>query len=162
MTRTESQGTLTFSKADDHYLLEASMVVPRPLDEVWPFFSDAANLEQLTPPWLSFRIITPQPIDMHVGTLIDYQLKVHGIALKWRTRIAEWQPPHMFVDEQLKGPYRLWHHTHTFEPVEGGTRCTDRVAYKPPFAMFSHALVKRDIQTIFEFRQQKLDKIFAG
>lgn len=156
-----SEHTLTFTREDDHYLLVATMHIPRPVDEVWPFFSDAANLEKLTPPWLQFKIVTPQPIDMHVGTLIDYKLKVHHLPMKWRTHIAAWDPPHRFVDEQLKGPYRLWHHTHTFEPVDGGTLATDRVKYRPPLAALTHPMVKRDIKTIFAYRQQELNKLFA-
>ena len=156
------EDSLIFTKTPTHYELKATMWLPRPVEEVWPFFSDAANLERLTPPWLKFNIITPQPIKMQVGTLIDYKIKVRGMPLRWRTRIAEWQPPHKFVDEQLRGPYRLWHHTHTFEPVDGGTLATDRVAYRVPGGALVHNLmVKRDIETIFNYRQEQLRALFG-
>jgi ligand-binding SRPBCC domain-containing protein len=95
--------------------------LPRARDEVFAFFADAGNLERLTPPLLSFSILTPRPIAMRPGTLIDYRLKVRGIPIRWRSEITVWEPPVRFVDEQRKGPYRLWHHTHEFAEQDGGT-----------------------------------------
>jgi len=137
--------------------------LPNPLEEVFPFFADARNLEQLTPDWLSFTVLTPEPIPMAAGTTIDYRLAWHGIPLRWRSEIAAWEPPHRFVDRQLRGPYRLWHHEHRFFEVDGGTRVTDQVDY----AVWGGALalrfgVRRDIERIFEFRRTRLIEIFGG
>ena len=98
------------------YLLEREQWVPASLDQVFRFFSDAANLELLTPAWLRFQILTPQPIHMSPGTWIDYRLHWHGIPMRWRTEITVWQPPHAFEDMQLKGPYKLWHLPIDFTP----------------------------------------------
>jgi hypothetical protein len=126
-------------------------------EEVFPFFADARNLERITPPLLSFRVITPGPIEMHVGTLIEYRLRVHRVPIRWLTSIQAWDPPHRFVDMQLKGPYALWHHTHTFAPAPGGgTTMTDTVRYAigfGPLGELAHRLtVRRDVEEIFSFR----------
>ncbi|HEX7654301.1 MAG TPA: SRPBCC family protein [Verrucomicrobiae bacterium] len=136
--------------------------LPRTPAEVFPFFGDAYNLETITPPWLKFRVLTPAPIPMQVGTLIDYRLRIHGLPVRWRTRISAWEPNHRFVDEQLRGPYRQWIHEHTFEPHAGGTRCRDVVKYAVPFDWLMHPLlVRRDVATIFEYRAEALKKHFA-
>lgn len=136
--------------------LLASQWVPGPPAAVFPFFADARNLELLTPPGLSFRILTPLPVDMHEGTLIDYRLRVHGLPIGWRTRINRWQPPIAFVDEQLRGPYSLWHHTHTFTARDGGTVLGDEVVLRPkggPLARVVMALlVRRDVEQVFRYR----------
>ncbi len=143
------------------FTLHTELWVPRPLDEVFPFFAEARNLETITPSWLKFEVLTPAPIEMRSGTLIDYRIRVHGIPVRWRTEIAEWQPPHRFVDIQLRGPYTLWHHTHTFEPHDGGTLCGDRVRYRPRGGALIHWLfVRRDVERIFRYRQKRLKEHF--
>ena len=137
--------------------------LPKPLEEVFPFFADARNLGELTPEWLSFDVLTPDPIPMAVGTTIDYRLAWHGIPLRWRSEIAAWEPPHRFVDRQLRGPYRLWHHEHRFEERDGGTNVVDVVEY----AVWGGAVavnlgVRRDIERIFGFRRARLIDIFGG
>ena len=102
------------------YLLERDQRVPRPIEEVFAFFSDARNLEAITPSWLGFRILSPEPIVMQPGARIDYRINMHGLPLRWVSEIERWDPPNEFVDVQLQGPYRLWRHTHRFEPVDGG------------------------------------------
>jgi ligand-binding SRPBCC domain-containing protein len=141
-------------------MLEVEQILPVPPDVLWPFFADAGNLEQLTPPWLRFRVLTPPPIAMAVGTLIDYQLRWRGLPIRWRTRIARWDPPHVFVDEQLKGPYRLWRHTHTFERQGDRTVMRDRVEYRAPLGWIAHPLiVRRDVARIFDYRRSVLERI---
>jgi len=133
-----------------------------PPEELFSFFADAANLDALTPPWLNFRILTPQPTAMREGALIDYRLRVHGIPLRWRTRIVVWQSPHRFVDEQIRGPYRLWRHEHTFTECDGGTLVRDHVRYAVPFdALLHRRLVRPDIEKIFQFRAEALRTRFA-
>ena len=142
---------------------QCELWLPMPPDQLFPFFADAANLDAITPPWLHFQIVTPRPIDMRAGTLIDYKLRVHGLPMRWRTLIKEWQPPHRFVDEQLRGPYRQWIHEHTFEACDGGTLARDVVRYAVPFDFIAHPLfVRRDIAKIFAFRQEALRKRFGG
>ncbi len=144
------------------YRLTAETLVSQPLDEVFTFFSDARNLESITPSWLKFQVLTPEPLEMRQGTLIDYRLKVHGVPLRWQSRIAVWEPPHRFVDEQVRGPYRRWWHEHIFESTDGGTRCIDRVDYAVPGgALVNRLFVRRDLATIFAYRQQCLRDIFA-
>lgn len=131
-------------------------------ESIFDFFADAANLEAITPPWLNFRILTPLPIVMDSGTLIDYQLRLHWIPIRWRTEIAEWEPPHQFVDQQLQGPYRLWRHTHTFEPTPDGTLMTDTVEYSVPGGrLINRWFVEPDLNKIFAYRQQSLAKRLA-
>lgn len=137
--------------------------LPLPPEEIFPFFADAGNLDAITPPWLHFRIVTPRPVDMRAGALIDYKLRVHGLPMRWRTLISAWQPPHRFVDEQVRGPYRLWVHEHTFEACDGGTLARDVVRYAVPFDFIAHPLfVKPDIKKIFAYRQEALRKRFGG
>jgi ligand-binding SRPBCC domain-containing protein len=136
--------------------------LPLPPDELFSFFADAANLDALTPPWLHFHIVTPPPIAMREGALIDYRLRMHGIPLRWRTRINVWQPPHRFVDEQLHGPYRQWIHEHTFEACDGGTLARDVVRYAVPFDFIAHRwLVRPDVEGIFQYRAEALRQRFG-
>ena len=140
---------------------QSELWLPLPPEELFPFFANAANLDALTPPWLNFQIVTPPPIVMGEGMLIDYRLRVRGVPLRWRTRVNVWQPPHRFVDEQIRGPYRQWLHEHTFEPRDGGTLTRDRVRYAVPLDFLVHRwLVRPDVEKIFEFRTQKLRKRF--
>ncbi len=131
--------------------------LPGTPEHVFPFFADAANLEAITPPWLHFRIVTPQPVEMREGALIEYRLRLRGVPLRWRTRIDEWDPSPptpRFVDRQLSGPYRLWHHTHEFEPDgPDHTLMRDTVRYEPPVGFLSLPLVRRDLERIFDFRE---------
>jgi ligand-binding SRPBCC domain-containing protein len=161
--------------AHDPYVLETSIVLPRPLAEVFPFFASPENLEVITPPWLNFRILTPRPIPMKAGALIDYRIRLHGLPLKWRTLISAYEPPRRFVDTQVRGPYRLWEHTHTFEEItENGrpaTRVGDRVRYLPmdiPRAVpllggIVHRLfVRGELARIFSYREKKLRALFGA
>lgn len=142
--------------------MRTEVVVPRPIEEVFAFFSDARNLERLTPPWVGFRILTPTPIEMRVGALIDYRIRVRGVPLSWRSEITVWEPPVRFVDLQLRGPYVWWHHEHSFEVVAGGTRVIDSVEYKAPLAWLSHPLlVSRDVQRIFAYRTALLPSLIG-
>ena len=133
-----------------------------PPAELFPFFADAANLDALTPPWLHFQIVTPPPIEMKAGAVIDYRLRVHGLPLRWRTLIRVWQPPRRFVDEQIRGPYRQWIHEHTFEARDGGTLARDHVRYAVPLDLLAHRwFVRPDIERIFNFRSEALRNRFA-
>lgn len=145
------------------HTLETDQWLPRPLFEVFPFFSNAFNLERITPPLLRFRVTTSPPIEMRKGTVIDYRLRVHGVPVRWRSEITEWDPPHRFVDEQRRGPYRLWHHEHRFEERDGGTLCRDMVRYAAPGGPLVHKLlVERDVRKIFAFRSEVLNDIFQA
>jgi ligand-binding SRPBCC domain-containing protein len=140
---------------------QSELWLPLPPAELFPFFADAGNLDALTPRWLHFHILTPRPITMREGALIDYRLRVRGLPLRWRTRINVWQPPHRFVDEQIRGPYRQWVHEHTFEPRDGGTLVRDRVRYAVPLDALVHQwLVRPDIEKIFQFRTEALRRRF--
>ena len=147
------------------HTLEREQHLPQPPEEAFAFFGDAHNLEAITPPWLGFRIVTPGPIEMAAGTLLEYRLRLHGVPVGWRTRIEQWEPPRRFVDVQLSGPYRLWHHTHSFERDGDGTLMCDRVRYALPLwplGELAHlALVRRDLERIFSFRQQRIARLLA-
>jgi ligand-binding SRPBCC domain-containing protein len=143
--------------------LQTELWLPRKREEVFRFFSDAGNLEVITPPWLRFTVLTPRPIEMRVGTRIDYQLKVRGIPLRWQSEITAWEPPVRFVDEQRRGPYRKWRHEHLFEEHGDRTLAIDRVDYDV-FAGFivESLFVRRDVEQIFAFRKTKLLEIFPA
>ena len=138
------------------------MTLPLGREEVFAFFAEAQNLERITPPELGFRIINPTLIDIAEGTLIDYRLSLFGLPFTWRSRISHWDPPHAFVDEQLKGPYSFWHHTHTFAESSEGTAIGDRVLYRLPLWPLSAVglpLVKLQLKRIFTYRQQAIRKL---
>ena len=144
------------------YRLTTEIRLPTPIVEVFEFFSDAHNLEEITPPWLHFSVQTPAPIEMKRGALIDYRLRLHGIPIRWRTEITAWEPPYRFVDEQLRGPYRYWRHEHTFEEKDNETIARDQVDYSVPGGALIHwLLVKSDVRRIFEYRGQILARRFA-
>jgi ligand-binding SRPBCC domain-containing protein len=143
------------------HILRREQRLPGTPEQVFPFFADAQNLEAITPPWLGFSVTTPGPIEMRPGALIEYRLKLHGVPLRWRTTIAVWDPPRRFVDVQLAGPYRLWHHTHDFEPDgDGGTTMRDTVRYAIPLGplgtLAERVLVRRDLAAIFDFRAESV------
>ncbi|HSG08031.1 MAG TPA: SRPBCC family protein [Longimicrobiales bacterium] len=140
-------------------LLRAEAFIPLPRDEVFPFFAAAENLERITPPELRFRIVTPLPVEMREGTLIDYRLSLDGIPFGWRTRITEWDPPVAFTDTQLKGPYHTWIHRHTFEEADGGTLMRDEVRWRVPFwplGAVAMPVVRAKVARIFRHRQETL------
>lgn len=144
------------------YCLTSSLLVAEPRDQVFAFFADAFQLETLTPPWLHFTVRTPQPIEMTEGAFIDYKLRLHGLPIRWRSKISQWQPSSRFVDEQVRGPYRYWHHLHTFEDHPDGTRVVDTVHYAMPLGWIMHPLlVRRDLTRIFEYRQTQLSSLFT-
>ena len=135
----------------------------RPLAEVFEFHADAGNLQALTPTWLDFRILTPRPTEMKAGALIRYRLKLRGVPMRWLTEIAEWRPPHHFVDVQKRGPYRLWEHRHEFEERGGGTEIRDEVRYAVPFSWLVHGwLVGPEVGRIFTYRHGALLQRFGG
>jgi ligand-binding SRPBCC domain-containing protein len=140
------------------HVLERRQRIALPVEPTFAFYGDAHNLERITPPWLGFEVTTPAPIEMGVGTLIEYRLRLHRVPVRWRTRIALWEPPRRFVDVQVHGPYSLWEHTHTFE--EDGPEATiigDRVRYSIPFGpvgeLADRLLVRRDLQQVFDYRR---------
>ena len=141
---------------------ESDLWLPQPREEVFAFFSDPRNLDAITPPGLRFRILTPGQIEMKTGALIDYKLRIRGVPIRWRTRIAAWEPPFRFVDEQVRGPYRLWEHEHGFESRDGGTQVRDRIRYAVPFDFLMHELLVRpDVARIFAYRTEWLKHRFA-
>jgi ligand-binding SRPBCC domain-containing protein len=148
------------------HILERSLVVPRPRSEVFAFFADPRNLEAITPAFLRFSIIPPVPTSLEVGSRIDYGLSLFGIPFHWQTRIAAWVPGFRFVDVQDRGPYALWHHTHTFADVEGGTRVDDRVEYRLPLgalgAVAHPVMVRRTLARIFDHRQERVASLLGA
>ena len=142
--------------------LQSETVVAASLAETFAFFASAANLERLTPPWINFRIRTALPIEMVEGAVIDYQIMLYGLPIPWRTRIDVWQPGVRFVDRQLAGPYRWWHHEHRFEREGHNTRVFDRVEFVPRAPWLSSRLVRRDVERIFTFRQAALRQLLGA
>ena len=157
--------TVAIAKSDRDsrgYCLTTELLVAEPREEVFEFFADAFQLETITPPWLHFSVQTPRPIVMTPGTLIDYRLRLHGVPVRWRSKISSWEPPYQFVDEQVKGPYRYWHHLHTFEEVDQGTLVRDIVNYAIPLGFLMHPLLVRgDLVKIFSFRRETMSRIFT-
>jgi ligand-binding SRPBCC domain-containing protein len=145
--------------------LERAQVVRRSREEVFAFFARARNLESITPPWLRFEVLTPEPVAMRAGTLIEYRLRLHRLPLRWTSRIEEWEPGAAFVDRQVRGPYRLWHHRHEFAPHADGTVVRDRVDYALPLGVLGEVagalVVHRDLERIFDFRRAAVARLLA-
>jgi len=147
------------------HILRRELEVPQPIDTVFAFFERPENLAEITPASLDFTMLTPGPLKMKPGAVIDYAIRVGGVRMYWRTLIADYDPPHRFVDLQLKGPYVFWHHMHSFVPCDGGTKITDEVRYVLPFGplgRLAHALVvRRQLEHIFDYRAQIILRKFS-
>jgi ligand-binding SRPBCC domain-containing protein len=147
------------------FVLARTQRLPRPVAEAFSFFADAGNLERITPPQLHFHILTPQPIAIEKGTLIDYRLRLNGIPINWRTEITNWDPPFEFVDTQLRGPYKQWIHLHSFsENPDGTTEMKDEVRYRLPFEPLgdlAHFIIRKQLDNIFDYRYQVIEEIFG-
>jgi ligand-binding SRPBCC domain-containing protein len=147
------------------HVLEREQVVPAPLEDVFEFFAQARNLEAITPPWLRFEVLTPEPVAMRAGTLLDYRLRLHGLPLRWLTLIEAWEPGRMFIDRQISGPYELWHHTHRFAEHPEGTLVTDRVRYGIPLGALGEvahrAFVRRDLERVFAYRREAVVRMLG-
>ena len=147
------------------YVLQREQLLRRALEEIFAFFSRPENLQQITPPWLDFRMVE-SPAKLQAGSLIRYRLRWHRIPVRWTTQISEWNPPYGFVDRALSGPYALWNHEHSFRGEGTGTMMRDRVTYALPFAAVGRivhwALVKRDVERIFDFRAEAMRRLFPA
>ena len=148
------------------YELERTQVIQRPVDDVFAFFAEARNLEAITPRWLRFEVLTPEPIELREGSILEYRLRVHGIPMRWVSRIDAWEPGHRFVDRQLRGPYRLWEHTHEVSEHPQGTLSRDLVRYALPLGplgvLARTLLVRRDLERIFEFRREAVVRLLSN
>jgi ligand-binding SRPBCC domain-containing protein len=150
------------------HVLRREQRLEAPPQDVFPFFADPRNLEAITPPLLQFRLLTPDPITLGVGTFLQYALRLHGVPVRWDTLIQEWEPPVRFVDVQVRGPYRLWHHTHELVAVDDGaaTLMRDTVRYALPLGVLGEvarrALVVRDLEAIFDFRRERVPALVAS
>lgn len=145
------------------HTLERTQRIDRPLGDVFSFFADPCNLDRLTPPWLHFQMLTPAAIEMRIGLLIEYEIRWRGLRIRWRTEIEDWVPGVRFVDRQVRGPYRLWHHTHTFREDGAATTMQDVVRYALPGGPFGGAahwlIVRRDLERIFDFRARSVREL---
>ena len=148
------------------FILKRELTIDLPRSEVFDFFSKAENLEKITPPDLGFHIVTPQPIEMSEGSLIEYRISLHGIPMSWKTLISKWDPPNEFVDEQLSGPYKQWIHRHTFIELDPNTTLIeDEVRYRLPFEPFgdiAQFFVERQLKNIFDFREKTVSELGTG
>ena len=148
-----------------NYIFESQVWLPAPREKVFEFFSKAENLQKMTPSWLNFKILTPMPIKVKQGSLINYRLKLFGIPIHWKTEISLWEPPHRFVDRQINGPYQTWIHTHRFESIDRGTLMADLVEYMPKgwflAPLMNRLFVKRNVKKIFDHRREEILKIFT-
>ena len=143
------------------HVLQREQWIPRSVEELWPFFRDPSNLEAITPTFLKFRVVRSTTAEVEHGSEIDYRLKLHGVPISWRSRIVIWDPPRAFVDMQIRGPYRLWHHEHRFVPEGGGTRSYDIVQYAHWGGDWVHRkFVRPDLEQIFDYRRDRIAEIF--
>ncbi len=163
-SRSQLEGCNGLNMASNEYLLNRSQFIKRPLEEVFAFFRQPENLSRITPPWLHFKITTPTPIPMRAGLKIDYTVRPLLVPMKWTSLIEAYDPPHMFIDSQIRGPYKKWHHTHMFREGGGGTWVEDRVVYALPFGILgriAHELkVKHQLNDIFNYRTKVIGDIF--
>ncbi len=148
------------------YIFECEMVAPVSVQEAFSVFENPHNLAEITPPWLNFKITTKDRIAMRKGAEIDYTIRWMGVPIRWNTLITEYEAPFVFVDEQVRGPYKLWRHTHTFKPCEAGTIVADRVEYALPFGILGRiahtVMVRNQLEAIFRFRQKRLAEMFKS
>ena len=148
------------------YTLDSIQLIEKPIEDVFNFFSKPKNLSVITPQKLGFKILTPTPIKMGTGCIIDYKIHLIGIPIHWRSLITDFNPPHMFVDQQIKGPYTMWHHTHTFQEVKDGVEIRDRVVYSLPIGIFGRILnyywIRKNLQNIFNYRKKVINKLFEN
>jgi ligand-binding SRPBCC domain-containing protein len=143
--------------------MDTSQFLAAPRERIFAFFSDAFELERLTPTWLRFHVVTPRPIEIRAGARIDYRLRVRGIPIRWQSEITVWEPPQRFVDEQRRGPYRSWRHEHRFEERDGGTLCVDVVDFAVPGGrLIERLFVRPDVRKIFSYRQRVLAELFSS
>jgi len=146
------------------YKLKAKQFIKQPIEEVFGFFSRPENLTKITPSNLNFKILTPSPLEMKQGTVIDYTIKLFKVPIHWRTLITTYEPPFKFVDEQMKGPYNFWHHTHMFKENSDGVEIFDEVHYSIPFGPLGNLLhslwIKKDLNHIFEYRKSVIENLF--
>lgn len=155
------------SRPENVHVLECVQYVARPLAEVFPFFAEPENLARITPPWLAFRVVSEGPLVMHEGLRIEYRVSPLFVPQRWESLITLWDPPRRFVDEQVRGPYRYWHHLHEFRRAADGvgTEIRDRVTYALPFGplgALAHPIVRRQLEAIFAFRRQVVDERFGA
>jgi ligand-binding SRPBCC domain-containing protein len=147
------------------YIHKHVTIISKSVEKTFEFFSHPENLGKVTPPYLRFTFLTPLPIDMRKGTIIDYRLTIHKLRIHWRTEITVWEPPHRFVDKQIKGPYKLWVHEHSFESVTRGTQMTDLVEYAVPGGILAPLIqfffIRKDLETIFRYRELTFSGIFG-
>ena len=157
--------TVSILSETQHTTLRCEQWVPRPLEEVFAFFADAANLERITPPFLRFSVHSMSTPTIQQGTEITYRLRLHGLPISWTSRIAEWEPPYRFTDVQIRGPFRLWHHRHEFTGEQQGTRIRDTVHCRAPGAWLQRTLrlswIEKDLEQIFSYRQQIIESLLA-
>lgn len=157
----EKSGLSWTKFSTEMYSIQTEVLLPCSQEQVFPFFADAYNLELLTPPWLRFRVVS-RAIEMKTGSLIDYRLRLRGIPIRWQSEITVWDPPHRFVDRQLRGPYKTWIHEHRFEGKAGETKVIDNVRYDHPGGRWvNQLLVKRDLDKIFSYRKARLKEFFS-
>jgi len=158
----ERKGHLT--AVANHRLIRQQWI-PRPLEETFAFFAKPENLQEITPPFLQFRIARAEP-ELHAGSLIDYRLRIHGFPVRWTSEIAVWEPPHRFIDTQVRGPYALWQHQHGFAALGDGTLISDEVHYALPLGFLGEIarvlMVRRDVEQIFEYRRKKLEELLGN